>query len=51
MDNKNLNEKEYLKELQKFFDLTDNIKNENLRKSIVYQMLKLERLLLGGTKK
>lgn len=48
MDNK---QKEYLKELQKFYDLVDNIKDENLRKSIVYQMLKLEKLLLGGTEK
>lgn len=44
MDVKN-NEKKYLIELQKFFDLTDNIEDEKLRKSIVYQMLKLEKLL------
>lgn len=39
------NDKKYLKELQKFFDLTDNIQDEKLRKSIVYQMLKLEKIL------
>ena len=40
----NKENQEYLKQLQKFFDLTDNIEDENLRKSIVYQMLKLEKL-------
>lgn len=44
MDVNNKNEK-YLIELQKFFDLTDNIEDEKLRKSIVYQMLKLEKIL------
>lgn len=38
-------EKDYLKQKQKFFDLVDNIKDEKLKKSIVYQMLKLEKLL------
>ena len=38
-------DKKYLKELQKFFDLTDNIQDESLRKNIVYQMLKLEKML------
>ncbi|MBR3162513.1 MAG: hypothetical protein IKF17_00210 [Clostridia bacterium] len=36
---------EYLRELQKFFDLADNITDKKLKKSIVYQMLKLEKLL------
>lgn len=36
---------EYLKQKQKFFDLVDNIKDEKLKKNIVYQMLKLEKLL------
>ena len=36
---------EYLKQKQKFFDLSDNIKDERLKKNIVYQMLKLEKLL------
>lgn len=50
MDNKYMDKKNelYLKELQKFFDLTDNIQDENLKKSIVYQMLKLERILKDG---
>ena len=38
-------EKDYLKQKQKFFDLVDNIKDEKLKKNIVYQMLKLEKLL------
>ncbi len=46
MDNKNKNNnKEYLKELQKFLDLADNIKDDHLKKEIIYQMLKLEKLL------
>lgn len=45
MEVKNKKNDEYLKQKQKFFDLTDNIEDENLRKSIVYQMLKLEKLL------
>lgn len=38
-------EEKYLKEFQKFLDLVDNVQDEKLRKSIVYQMLKLEKLL------
>lgn len=41
----NNNDNKYLKELQKFLDLADNIKDEKLKKNIVYQMLKLEKLL------
>lgn len=37
--------KEYLKQKQKFFDLADNIEDVKLKKNIVYQMLKLEKLL------
>ena len=44
MDIKNDNKK-YLKELQKFYDLADNIEDEVLKKDIIYQMLKLEKLL------
>ena len=33
----------YLFELQKFLDLTENIKNEELRKEIVAQMLKCDK--------
>lgn len=45
MDVKNKKIEKYLIQKQKFFDLTDNIKDENLKKNIVYQMLKLEKLL------
>lgn len=38
-------DKLYLKELQNFFDLADNIEDENLRKNIIYQMLKCDRTL------
>ena len=33
----------YLFELQKFLDLTDNIKDEELKKEIVIQMLKCDK--------
>ena len=39
------NNKQYLFELQKFFDLADNIKDEKLRKNIISQMLKCEKYL------
>ena len=39
---KNENE-QYLYELQKFLDLTDNIEDEKLRKQIVSQMLKCDK--------
>ena len=32
----------YIKELQKFFDITDNIKNEQLKMDVIYQMIKCE---------
>lgn len=35
-------DKNYLKELQKFFDLADNIENEKLKKKIIYQMLRCD---------
>ena len=38
-------DEEYLKEFQRFLDLVDNVTDEKLRKSIVYQMLKLEKIL------
>lgn len=41
---KNKNE-QYLFELQKFLDLADNIKNEELRKAIIAQMLKSDKCL------
>lgn len=45
MDLKKDENKNYLKQKQRFFDLVDNIKDEKLKKNIVYQMLKLEKLL------
>ena len=45
MNKINKENEEYLKQKQKFFDLTDNIEDEKLKKNIVYQMLKLEKLL------
>lgn len=41
---KNQNE-QYLYELQKFLDLSDNIENEELRKIIIYQMLRCDKCL------
>lgn len=43
-DWKNTNQ-EYLQNLQKFFDLADNIENENLKKMIVRQMLRCDDVL------
>lgn len=37
---KKVQNKKYLREIQTFFDLTDNIENEKLKKRIIYQMLK-----------
>lgn len=39
------NNVEYLKELQKFFDIVENVKNEDLRMRIIYQMLKCDEVL------
>lgn len=39
---KNKNE-QYLFELQKFFDLVDNIEDEKLRESIIRQILKYDK--------
>lgn len=38
--------KRYLKELQKFFDMIENIENEELRFDIVNQMYKCEEKLV-----
>ncbi len=43
-DWKNTNKK-YLEELQKFLDLADNIENEDLRKHIICQMLRCDKVL------
>lgn len=37
--------KQYLFELQKFLDLADNIKDENLKKLIINQMLKCDKCI------
>ncbi len=34
------NNPSYLKQVQKFYDIADNIENEELKKDIIYQMLK-----------
>ncbi|MCI8352096.1 MAG: hypothetical protein HFJ58_00460 [Clostridia bacterium] len=36
---------EYLKALERFFDITDNIEDENLRMDIIYKMLKCDEVL------
>lgn len=41
---KNTNKK-YLNELQKYFDLVDNIEDEKLKKSIIYQKMKCDDIL------
>lgn len=43
-DWKEKNEK-YLRELEKFFDITDNVKDEELKLDIIYQMLKCDEIL------
>ena len=41
---------QYLFELQKFLDLADNIKDEQLRKAIISQMLKCDKCLTNIAK-
>lgn len=36
---------EYINALEKFFDLTDNIEDENLKMDIIYKMLKCDEIL------
>ena len=36
---------EYLKALEKFFDIVDNVENERLKLDIIYQMLKCDEIL------
>lgn len=45
IENKKINDKNYLRELQRFLDLADNIPDESLRKNIIYQMLKCDRTI------
>lgn len=42
VEEQKIQNKNYLRELQRFFDLADNIPNERLRKRIIYQMLKCD---------
>ena len=42
---------QYLFELQKFLDLADNIEDENLRKSIISQMLRCDRCVTNIAEK
>lgn len=42
---------QYLFELQKFLDLADNIEDENLKKSIISQMLKCDRCVTNIAEK
>ena len=46
-NNRNWKEKNknYLKELQNFFDKADNIEDQNLRQNIISQMLKCDNIL------
>ncbi len=37
--------KKYLIEIQKFLDKADNIKDEKLKESIIYQMLRCDKIL------
>lgn len=37
--------KKYLKELQTFLDMADNIKNEELRNDIICQMIKCDKVI------
>lgn len=38
-------DKDYLFELQKFLDIVDNIKDEELKQRVIYQMLKCDKVL------
>lgn len=42
LEKQKIQNKNYLRELQRFFDLADNIPNEKLKKRIIYQMLKCD---------
>lgn len=41
-EKKKTQNKNYLRELERFFDLADNIADEKLKKRIIYQMLKCD---------
>lgn len=38
-------DRDYLIQSQKFFDLVDNIQDEDLKKNIIYQKLKCDKVL------
>ncbi len=38
-------DKAYLFELQKFFDIAENIKDEDLKQRVIFQMLKCDKVL------
>ena len=40
-----MKDEKYLEELQRFLDLADNISNEDLKKRMIYQMLKCDKVL------
>ena len=44
-ENWKANSQKYLKELQAFLDKAENIENEELRKEIIFQMLKCDKEL------
>lgn len=44
-ENIKIKDKKYLEELQRFLDLADNISNEDLKKRMIYQMLKCDKVL------
>lgn len=37
----------YINQLQKFFDIVDNVENEDLKMDIIYQMLRCNEFLLN----
>ncbi len=44
-ENIKIKDEKYLEELQRFLDLADNISNEDLKKRMIYQMLKCDKVL------
>lgn len=44
-ENIKIKDEKYLEELQRFLDFADNISNEDLKKRMIYQMLKCDKVL------
>ena len=44
-ENIKIKDEKYLEELQRFLDFADNISNEDLKKRMIYQMLKCDKRL------